>query len=95
MFDAKVCEIICIGLKVMLKNVPRNVASLTLSRHFYLIANFKVTMRKYMPLYNLKGSFNRNRKHTSSVKPCSINKLTLYIICKMHYNKLWCGFFSL
>ena len=30
MFDAKVCEIICIGLKVMLKNVPRNVASLTL-----------------------------------------------------------------
>ena len=26
MFDAKVCEIICIGLKVMLKNVPRNVA---------------------------------------------------------------------
>ena len=32
-----------------------------------------------MPLYNLKASFNINLKHSSSVKACSINKLTLYI----------------
>ena len=58
----------------------------TCSGHFYLIVNFKVTVRKYMPLYNLKGYFNINRKQSSSVKACSINKLTVYIICKMHCN---------
>jgi len=37
---------------VTLKNVPTNVASITLfSGRFYLIVNFKVTIRKNMPLY--------------------------------------------
>ena len=52
MFDAKFCEIIFIGLKVTLKCTPK---CNTFPGHFYLIVNFKVTMRKYMPLYNLKG----------------------------------------
>jgi len=30
MFDAKFCENICIGLKVTLENVPKNVASVTI-----------------------------------------------------------------
>ena len=48
-------------LTVTLKNVPTNVASVALfSGHFYLIVNFKVTIRKNMPLYNLKRSFNIN-----------------------------------
>jgi len=45
-------------LTVTLKNVPTNVA--LFSVHFYLIVNFKVTIRKNMPLYNLKRSFNIN-----------------------------------
>ena len=53
---------------------------------------FQSDHEKYMQLYNLKGSFNINLKHSSSVKACSINKLTLYMICKMHDIKLWCGF---
>jgi len=65
MFVAKFCEIIFIGLKVKVKNIRNNVASVTL---FYMIVNFKVTMRKYLPLYNLKCSFNINLKHSSSVQ---------------------------
>jgi len=44
-----------------LKNVPTNVT--LFSGHFYLIVNFKVTLRKKLPLYNLKGSFNINLRH--------------------------------
>ena len=75
-------KLYALGLNVTLKmySKMRN----TCSGHFYLIVNFKVTVRKYMSLYNLNGYFNINRKHSSSVKACSINKLTVYIICKMH-----------
>jgi len=45
MFDAKFCEIVCIGLTVTLNIVPESVASVTLLfGHLYLIVNFKVTM---------------------------------------------------
>jgi len=37
MFDAKFCEIICIGLKVTLKNVPTQSKCNTFSGHVYLI----------------------------------------------------------
>ena len=97
MFDEKFCENISIGLNVTLKNIPKNVASVTLfSGHFFLIVNFKVTVRKHLLLINtLKGTSNINIKHSSSVKSCSMNKLTIYITCKMYYNKLWCGVVSL
>ena len=97
MFDEKFCENISIGLNVTLKNIPKNVASVTLfSGHFFLIVNFKVTVRKHLLLINtLKGTSNINIKHSSSVKACSMNKLTIYISFKMYYNKLWCGFVSL
>ena len=49
MFDAKYCESICIGLKVTLTNVPKNVTCVTLvSGYFYLIVNFNVTISHYI-----------------------------------------------
>jgi len=46
------------------KKYPKCSKCNTLSGHFHLIMNFKVTIKKYLLLYILKGSFNINLKHS-------------------------------
>jgi len=62
MFDAKFCENICIGLKVMLKK--------HFFRTFSLDCEFQSDLKEIFAVVYFKVFFNINLKHSRSVKAC-------------------------